>query len=455
MRVPAPATAIAPVTALLARRTGLVFPEGRQEALAAAVAGALARTGAGSPEELACLLENAPGALDDLVGEITVSESYFFRTPEQFELLRREALPEILRRRGADHRLRLLSAGCASGEEPYSLAILLEEEGLGGRSAVIATDISRPALARAAEANYGEWSLRGSPEGFRARYFRRAGDRWRLDERIRRRVEITYLNLAEDIYPSRTTGIADFDVIFCRNALIYFAPEVVARVAARLYSSLADGGWLFPGPSDPPLGAHAPFDPVMTAAVLVYRRPKDGAVCSPVGASVPIDGPAPVMPSATSLADEPAERPGRLRPPQDENTGLETVLPRVRALADRGRVPEALEAAGAAAQRFPTSAEAHYLRAVLLTEAGRDREAADALRRTLYLDRNLAVAALVLGLALRRLGDLAGAERALRNARALLSARPADEHVPLTDGERAGRLLVAVELQLQLLERAA
>jgi chemotaxis protein methyltransferase CheR len=446
--------ALEPVAAFVAQRTGLVFPVVRRESLATAVRNTIARTKARSVEELISALERAPGALDDLVGEITIAESYFFRAPEQFEILRREVLPEVLGRRGSDHRLRLLSAACAGGEEPYSLAILLEQEGLAQRAVVVGTDISRPSLARAADATYGEWSFRGVPEAVRARYFRRTADRFRLLDELRKRVELSYLNLAEDVCPSRATGIVDFDVIFCRNALIYLAADAVARVAARLFAALAEGGWLFTSASDPPLQEHAPFEVVMTSAGILYRRPLISSDGVSTESAIPPEGPAlPEEPVALNLVDDLVlKQPSGLQ--SEENTRPEASVVAIRALADKGRIPEALEVANSAARRFTTSAQIHYLRAVLLSEAGRDRDAADALRRTLYLDRNLAVAALVLGLTLRRLGDMAGAARSLRQARSLLAPRPADELVPFADGERAGRLLVSVEVQLQLLEGA-
>src|SRR5260370_32293836 len=129
--------AIGPVAALVARRTGLFFPDSRRQALAAAIANAIARTRPRTAADLVELLESAPAAFDELVAELTVHESYFFRDPGQFEVLRREVLPEILRRGGPDHRLRLLSIGCAAREEPYSLALLLAQEGLSGSSVVI------------------------------------------------------------------------------------------------------------------------------------------------------------------------------------------------------------------------------------------------------------------------------------------------------------------------------
>jgi chemotaxis protein methyltransferase CheR len=453
--------AIGPVAALVARRTGLFFPDSRRQALAAAIANAIARTRPRTAADLVELLESVPAAFDELVAELTVHESYFFREPGQFEVLRRDVLPEVLRRRGPDHRLRLLSVGCASGEEPYSLALLLDQEGLFGRSMVIGTDISRPSLAQATQASYGSWSLRGSAEDFRSRYFQREGERYRLIRRIRDRVEFRYLNLAEDFHPSHATGIVAFDVIFCRNTLIYFDATSVAGAAARLFSALAEGGWLVTGASDPPLADHAPFEMVMTPAGRLYRRPGGPATRREPSLLARTFEPAPSFPekaiecreSRSSAASPRARRPEAPRA-QDAGTAPEPPAVRIRALADAGRIAEALEDAVAASRQQPASAEIQYLHAVLLSETGHDREAADLLRRALYLDGQLAVAALALGLALRRLGDRDGARRALGHARAVLAGRPADERVTLGDGEVAGRLLVTIEVQIRLLEGA-
>src|SRR5207249_1122747 len=157
-----------------------------------------------------------------------------------------------------------------------------------------------------------------------------------------------------------------FDVIFCRNTLIYFAPEVVARVAARLFAALAEGGWLFTGASDPPVGGHAPFAATMTPAGIVYRRP--GAREERAWAAPP-----PMAEDADAVVDDGAPGPAPLHPlvgrPEPE-PGPEEALRAIRALADAGRIAEALDAAGAIARRFAGSAEVHYLRAVLLAEAG-------------------------------------------------------------------------------------
>ncbi len=131
-------------------------------------------------------LSTDPGALDDLLTELTIGETYFFRTHEHFDFLREHALPELRRLRGPEHTVRVWSAGCASGEEPYSLAVLLMEEGYGDRMEVLATDISRTALARAQEARYSAWSLRSELQAERMRPFLRPeGKRYVLAPEVR------------------------------------------------------------------------------------------------------------------------------------------------------------------------------------------------------------------------------------------------------------------------------
>ncbi|MFP2909543.1 CheR family methyltransferase, partial [Pyxidicoccus sp. 3LFB2] len=189
-------------------------------------------------------------------------------------------LPELRERLGPGHPLRVWSAACSSGEEPYSLAVLLQAEGWGEHASVYATDVSRGALARARQATYGEWSLRG-PWADRIRpYLRPEGRRYALAPEVQQRVRFGYLNLALDTWPSADSGIWRLDVIFCRNVLIYFNRATIEAVARRLHDALAEGGYLFTGPSDPPLGDLAPLEPVLTPWGVLYRRPLPGASVS-------------------------------------------------------------------------------------------------------------------------------------------------------------------------------
>jgi chemotaxis protein methyltransferase CheR len=463
------------VAELLRERTGLRFAPERSDAAEAGMRRAMARAGVADPDEYRQRLQAGGLALDDLVGEVTVGETYFFREPHQFAFLRGTVLPDVRRRRGPRHAFRAWSAGCASGEEAYSLAIVLEEEGFGERGHVLATDVSRTALARARRAVYGAWSLRGEGAAAALPYLRPEGGRRVLAQTIRRRVTVEYLNLALDVYPSFATGTWGMDLILCRNVLLYFDPAAVRATARRLFASLAPGGWLLTGSADPPLGGHAPYETVVWDAGVSYRRPEAAAFADP-GPAPAVPPPAPPAPEERRPARAAAPRPEPVPEAPDRLAAAREALARgeyaraaaltadltgdaeacavhVRALANLDP-DEARRASTAAAARHPLAPELHYLEAVLLVEGGRDEEAARAVRRVLYLDRSLAAAHFTLGSVLLRLGDLGGARRAYRNARDLCGARPGDEVVPLSDGEHAGRLAEAAAAQLAVLDVA-
>jgi chemotaxis protein methyltransferase CheR len=471
------------------QRTGLVFSEARGSAFEAGLDRAMRRTKLTEPEVYLAHLDAQPALLDDLVGEITVGETYFFREPQQFAFIRHEVVPALLSHRSHDHPLRIWSAGCATGEEPYTLAITLREQGLAAVR-VVATDLARTALSEARRAVYTRWSLRGVPDHIVRTHFEQEGKRFALAPAIRDAVDFRYLNLAEDTYPSFSTGIWGMDLVLCRNVLIYFDAETVARVARQLIDSLSDDGWLLLGASDPPLAELVPCEVVVTDAGLAYRRRGRGArsvatasattpfVLPPIPEiPAPEQPPHPPVPLAAhdppvaleqealpGLADatrsyaerdyqRAAEQAIRLVECDGSDPAPWIVL--VRALANRGELEAAGRACAAALDRHRTSAELAYLHAVLLAEAGRHADAVAAARRSLYLDRGLVVAHLALGGALARLGDTEGARRSARNARRLLAGMLPDAIVPGSDGEPASRLAEMAGVQLQLLKEAA
>ena len=277
------------------------------------------------------------------------------------------------------------------------------------------------------------------------------------------------------------------DLIFCRNVLIYFDPSTVASVARRLFESLAPGGWLVAGASDPPLGEYAPFETVLAPEGVFLRRglAKHHRESPPV-IEPPADlkatleslsklssewqGPSGTTPPNAPLSNSPddqtrsltfqmtkadplreasealsrAEYERAIQLTSDLTGDVEMWAIHVQALANAD-VPHAEQVCAAATARHPLSVELHYLHAILLLGLEQNEAAVSAIRRVLYLDRSLALAHLTLGTILHDLGDADGARRAYRNTRDLCGNRPPDELVPLSNGERIGRLKETVD----------
>lgn len=384
------------------------------------------------------------GAWDALIDELTVRETYFFRHNDQFELLRRRVLPELrehLREHGA---LRVWSAGCASGEEAYSLAMLFEQEGLLEHVSVLATDISRAAIERGREARYREWSFRALGPALQEQHFRSEGAQRVVLDPLRNRVTFRQLNLAEPSYPSVTNDTCAFSLIFCRNVLMFLDVATIAAIAGRLHAALLRGGWLFTGPSDPNLGQYAPFEVHVSPAGLVYRRPAhDGALLQSTllpAAAGPVTLHAP--------AAQPLERPHSSDPPRDPKHSCAEIRATWNAL---GAEP-ALARCTKALAHGAAHAELHHLEALLLWELRRFVPAANAMRRVLYLDRSNAVAHFGLAALLERTGDLRAARRSYANALACCDKVPPDYPLPLGDGIVASGLRGEVLRSLRRLD---
>jgi chemotaxis protein methyltransferase CheR len=218
-----------------------------------------------------------PGRLAELaeaVDLLTTNETYFCREPLQLRAFEREILPELARERAGERRLRLLSAGCATGEEVYTLAILVEDSGLfaGWDVEVIGADISRRCLEAARAGAYGDHAFRSLEGHALRRWFRLRGGKWVVDDAIRRRVRFTGANLLDDHGLAGVGGRVD--AVFCRNVMIYFDLPARRQALRRLHETLRDGGWLLLGHSESLLNVSADFELVHLKDDLVYRRPR-------------------------------------------------------------------------------------------------------------------------------------------------------------------------------------
>jgi chemotaxis protein methyltransferase CheR len=435
--------------ALVAQWSGMVFAPNRRVEAEAGIARAMKHAGA---DDLDVYLEMVRGdgiGLDGLVDELTVGETHFMRDPDQLELVRREVFPALKGRRGTA--ARVWSAGCATGEEAYSLAILLEEEGLGEGAVVLGTDLSTVSLAKARAGSYSDYSMRDVGSAFLQDYFRRVRGCRVLVDRIRSMVRFERLNLVgPDDYAA--AGAFAMDLILCRNVLIYFGHEKVGRIAARLYDCLAEGGVLLTAGADPILADYAPFEVEITRVGLVYRRPR---ILQTEAAPPRLARAAPSRlwspDHVRRVADREESAPIMAVPPSPPELGREAFA-RVIGHANASGAEEAERIAETALRRHPLDAPLHYLRASLLLSLDRDEEAEHEAQRALYLDRSLAVGHFLLGTILRKRGARPLAQRAFRNVRDLCAARPSDEEVTAGAGEKAGALHFAASAEMARLE---
>jgi chemotaxis protein methyltransferase CheR len=213
-----------------------------------------------------------PAELADAAEVLTTNETYFYREPDQLRALERGILPSLERARGQGRRLRLLSAGCSTGEEAYTLAALLLGSGrfTGWDLEVHGVDLSRRCLARGLAGAYGEHAFRSAEGQALRRWFHLQEGRWVVDDALRRLVRFSAANLLDGV----GMPAASYDVILCRNVLLYFDPPARKRVLRQLHARLGEGGWLLLGHAESLLEVSADFELVHLDRELVFRKPR-------------------------------------------------------------------------------------------------------------------------------------------------------------------------------------
>ena len=452
-----PPTVLADLGQVLASRLGLHFPEPRWGDLERGIAAAASALGARNIESCVRMLLSRPWSqreIDILATHLTIGESYFFRDPLVFDLLRQHVLPPLLRARaGSGRYIRLWSAGCSTGEEAYSLAMLLDEmipEPDTWSITLLASDINPARLRIAAEAEYGAWSFRGTPEWLRARYFDRLSNgRYRLQERIRNRVTLMPLNLVDDVFPTISSNSNAMDIILCRNVLMYFTPDQVRSVAGRLYRSLVEGGWLIVSAAEASSVWFAQFTPVNFNGLTCYRRIGERAASH--GSVSPIPSLKSNIAQSKSPTKEEPEAPRAMPvdkvpvvPAPGPAAEVDPILA-ARECANRGQLGEAEAWCRQAITCDKLNPSHHYLLAVVLQELGCADEAAQALQRALYLDGDFIIAHYALGNLRRAQGRFNEARRHFDNALRFLYDQADDAVLPESDGLSASRLAEIIE----------
>ncbi|MCF4125896.1 CheR family methyltransferase [Methylobacterium sp. SyP6R] len=446
--------AFAALKSRLVARTGHHYYADKDDLLWERVGRRMRARGVPDPAGYLAVLEGSEGEWAALESEITIGETFFFRYAEQFAALRGTILPERIAARGAERRLRIWSAGCSTGPETYSVGIVLHEL-LGERLpdwriGLTGTDINRDVLGVARRAVYGTWALRTLGAEERERYFRpgpREGT-FALRPEFRGLARFEPQNLMSLLDGTASLALTDYDLILCRNVLIYFHPDVVQALVRALAQRLRPGGWLLLGHAEPNPAFAEFLQAVSLPGTAAYRRREDGRedrMAPDIGPPLPA-WPEPVPDAAwmpllppTGPVPEPARFvPAMPAPaPVAVPEGPVTV---VRALADAGDLEASWQACRAALLQDPTDPRLRYYEGLLARARARPDEAERAFRGALYLDKGFVMAHYHLGLTLIAAGRREAGRRAVANALRLAATLPAEATLPEGDGLTAADL---------------
>ncbi|MEI9938666.1 MAG: CheR family methyltransferase [Pseudomonadota bacterium] len=390
--------------AAVALRMGLWFDDAKLEFLATVLDQRL-QAQSESPARYLARLERDPDVrveLREIALELTVNETYFFRHNDQFRAFAEIALPARVEARASVRQLRLLSAGCSSGEEAYTLSILTRER-LSDRHppfdvSIRGVDINPRVVARARAASYSSWALRETPEAIQKQYFGVSGREYLLSKAIRDSVVFEEENLVAD----DSWAPESYDVIFCRNVLMYFTTENAQRVVKRFARALAPGGYLFLGHAENLRGLSLDFELRHTHATFYYqRKPSLGEMPIAVESmALPVSPPRPALALdwASTWLDTVQRSSDRIRAlttknaePVEPVTAAPHATPRLELgraleLLSQERFAEALEVLPRASASSSKDVDEVLLRAALLTHCGRLDEAERACTELLAID---------------------------------------------------------------------
>ncbi|MBS1814420.1 MAG: methyltransferase domain-containing protein [Acidobacteria bacterium] len=448
--------------------------------------------------------EHEQGALASL---LTVGETYFFRTEQHFDALRDIAIPELLRM--GRKRIRMLSAACASGEEAYSMAMVATMAHLAPAVEIEGIDVNPVALEKARAGMYTDWSLRSTTPAVRDRFFKKTGRQWQIDDAIRSAVHFQAGNLmalAPEQFTPGKNGERNFDVIFCRNALIYFKHHAIVEAVHRLCALLRPGGYLFLGPTETLRGISRSFTLCHTHGTFYYRLHHCGDDRREFSKAEPdefaaLTFPAPhLQPVDTSIdtawfdeIQRSAERVEAMAPshvkkksagkskltrektlldvltlieaddmtsalksfeqlPEAEQTAMQSRMVRAALLMQTGKREEAVELAREAIREDDLNAEAHYLLSLGLEETAPEESRKHA-ETAAYLAPNFAMAQVRLGMMQAQTHETELAQASFKSAVEALGTEDRRRLALFGGGFSAAGLRAMCESELRGMER--
>ncbi|MEO1510601.1 MAG: protein-glutamate O-methyltransferase CheR [Planctomycetota bacterium] len=260
---------------IIYKRAGIHFPESKKYILESRLSQRLRELDIEDFDQYIMYLTMGPYQSDEfqeMFNRVTINETSFFRNEPQLDVFENHVLPELLEARASSKRLRVWSAACSSGEEPFTLAMQLDRS-LGARLSdwtieILGTDISEKALNVANAGVYSDYALRTTSDLIKSRYFKQVGATWELDPKIRQMVRFELHNLKDRLAAKRH---GTWDVIFCRNVMIYFDDEMKRQVVGTFFDQLAPDGTLFIGHSESIREVGTQFEALSVPQAFAYR----------------------------------------------------------------------------------------------------------------------------------------------------------------------------------------
>ena len=435
---------------LIAERAGIYFDPGKQESLKDNLVQRMADCGLSNFADYFDLLSSPAGTkeFDHLLNLITIPETYFFRDQAQFRAFESFVIPEIIKSKsypGAS--LRIWSAGCSTGEEPYTIAMILARGMVDKPIQILATDVSHHALKAARKGVYSARSVRDMPQEYLNRFFTKKGDHYLLDESIKQMVEFRYFNLVREPYP--LMEMSGWDIIFCRNVTIYFQTEATRRVIHNFYLSLREGGYFFAGYSESLRYISNEFNTVQMGGAFFYRKgvaqkkvrkrtrrisglrkskvsvprkqnPKEGLGLNP-------DEIEQICSIAKELLErgKPEQASEMLNPYLREATAPESVILLQAEIAlNLGDLDQAAQLCEWIVERAPLSIAGHYLLGIIYRTEGDEGRAIEEFRKVLYLEPEHALAGFNLGDLYSQVGQVDQARLEYVKVARLLKKKP-------------------------------
>lgn len=383
----------------------------------------------------------------------TVGETYFFRDSNIFSLFENKILPELIQnKRGSGNSMRIWCAACCTGEEPYSLAMLLDRlipDINNWEIFILGSDVNPIFLHKAEEGYYKKWSFRATPQDCIEKYFveERQG-MFKIIPRIKRMVHYTYLNLVEDKYPSLSNQIHSMDLIVCNNVLIYFSKDKIKQTIDHLTESLVEKGYLAVSALEVPYVQNEKLIPLVQDSVTLFQKdsrprkpvvveskatPKKKRATSPppmvMAVPIPIRTEAPDEDKVYHELFQKGNYDEIIKKLEKRVFGLESsklLILLARSYANQGKSDKALKCLQNILKQEKLEPELYFFYATLLQETGQLTEAASALKKSLFLDQNYAASYYALGNVLAALGKAEEAARNYRNAEQILKKMAPD-----------------------------